>query len=65
MNEIFVVYITINKKGEKTIGNCSVSTSVSLPLSKNSIEEIEKGIAEQGGHKNVVLVNYFPLGHKE
>lgn len=65
MNEIFVVYLAIDKKREKRIGNCSVSTSASLPLSKNSIEEIEKGIAEQSEYKNVVLLNYFPLGQEE
>jgi hypothetical protein len=65
MNEILVVYIAINKKGEKTIGNCSVSTSASLPLSKNNIEAVEKGIAEQNEHKNVVLLNYLVLGQEE
>lgn len=65
MNEIFVVYITIDKKGEKTIGNGSVSTSASLPLSVNTIKEIEKEIARQDEYKDVVLLNYFPLGQEE
>ena len=65
MNNILVVYMSIDKKREKIIGNCSVSTSASLPLSKNNIEEIEKGIAKQSEYKNVVLLNYLVLGQEE
>ena len=62
MKNIMVVYQCTTKRGDRGVGRCSLKTSAKLPLSIDSIKQIESDIKKDFHYKNVVLLNYFLLG---
>lgn len=64
MKKIMVAFLGYDK-GRKVIGNCGSETNAPLPLSMDSIREIENNIKIEMRLKRVVLLNYFQLGEDE
>lgn len=62
MKNIMVVYRCADKQGNIGIRRCSTKTDAKLPLSIDSIKQIEEDLKKDFHYKNVILLNYFLLG---
>lgn len=62
MKNLLVVYSCTTKRGDFGVCRCHQSTNAKLPLSIDSIKQIEESLKKDFHYKNVVLLNYFLLG---